>query len=982
MHPRAYNQIVKLSLEFRDPKWVQWLMRDYLQCNIAHLKAAKQRDMFAKFVRADIALKSVRDITRNLCTPMRPGLAKNVAQKKLERTTMRAKLEDAKRSFRITRNEMFVSKSKLNKVVRFGTFVRKEFMKLVKEETENLWNVDKKKTRRKFLSNKEKIVDEPKEVLGVLVGDNELQEFKENNEKSENCENLVVYANIALNVREKHVLNHPPDHAIYPRLNLEMIETEIDKGNVKCVWSEKNENIEKEAKNKEAEDDGEHEFSIRQEGYHDFGKKPSTEWKFNKRVIIPEDLDEENEIRKNFVKNELMNVAKDYIEKNCDEKGNIKNSNFDKQKTQDLKNIKKRLDKDDLTIYTTDKTGKFVIDSLENVKHKMEKHIKSDKIVTKKQIKKVENHINQKTKRWIHILNIGGKVNQMKRTKSNLINKDNQIPFISGTSKDHKIAENVILGPELRPIMGATCGPNTGLSQVGCCLLKCILEEATESLEVKSTEELLAKFEKYNQAQSQSKSQPQEQKIVGSMDIKSFYQSIDPARAAEVCKLMWNKSKVEIKDVNVDELVFYVAKEIDFAKMKEANLEEVIYTKKKRKYVKNVKKKKKIFEKKNKSMKKKKQDPKAAWHKPKRSPNKFEIKLLLGLALENLILTCMQNHIYQFNGICRQQAKGGPTGLDLTGLVADIFMLWWDGEFVSQLEHLNIVLDVYGRFKDDCNVITDPISPGTWFDAESKELHFMNPSIRKIFEEKSEIFENENPEMNTMRVLKEIANSIDPMIEFTVDMPSLHQDHKLPVLDLKVKMNSSNEIEYEFFKKATKNPHVILASSAISTHQKRSIFVSEALRRLRNTSSKLGPSVQNEHLNRFMLKLKESGYSAKFRAEIVRSAKSAYSKQLERDRSGVKPLFRNKHQIIADKKEKGANKANWWKRGGSNHYRAVIFVPPTPGAQLARLMQAKENEINSNSSNRIKVVEGKGVKLKNLLTRKNPFGTQDCEKPI
>ena len=93
-------------------------------------------------------------------------------------------------------------------------------------------------------------------------------------------------------------------------------------------------------------------------------------------------------------------------------------------------------------------------------------------------------------------------------------------------------------------------------------------------------------------------------------------------------------------------------------------------------------------------------------------------------------------------------------------------------------------------------------------------------------------------------------------------------------------------------------------------------------------------------------------------------------------------MFRNKHQIIADKKEKGANKANWWKRGGSNHYRAVIFVPPTPGAQLARLMQAKENEINSNSSNRIKVVEGKGVKLKNLLTRKNPFGTQHCEKPI
>ena len=107
-----------------------------------------------------------------------------------------------------------------------------------------------------------------------------------------------------------------------------MIETEMDKCNVKCVWSEKKDNIEDETKKKEAECDDDHELSIRQEGSHDFGKKLATEWKHNKRVVIPEDLDEESEIKKNYVKNELMNVAKEFIEKNCDEKGNLKNSNF------------------------------------------------------------------------------------------------------------------------------------------------------------------------------------------------------------------------------------------------------------------------------------------------------------------------------------------------------------------------------------------------------------------------------------------------------------------------------------------------------------------------------------------------------------------------------------------------------------------------------------------------------------------------------
>ena len=60
MHPRAFNRIRELSCEYRNPEWVSWLMRDYLSKNIAHLKATKLRVLFEKFVKADIALKSVR----------------------------------------------------------------------------------------------------------------------------------------------------------------------------------------------------------------------------------------------------------------------------------------------------------------------------------------------------------------------------------------------------------------------------------------------------------------------------------------------------------------------------------------------------------------------------------------------------------------------------------------------------------------------------------------------------------------------------------------------------------------------------------------------------------------------------------------------------------------------------------------------------------------------------------------------------------
>jgi hypothetical protein len=81
----------------------------------------------------------------------------------------------------------------------------------------------------------------------------------------------------------------------------------------------------------------------------------------------------------------------------------------------------------------------------------------------------------------------------------------------------------------------------------------------------------------------------------------------------------------------------------------------------------------------------------------------------------------------------------------------------------------------------------------------------------------------------TMEVVQKIANSINPMIKLTVDTPCNYDDGKLPVLDVKVDVNEDedNRIDFEFYEKPTKNPRVILASSALSHSQKRSILTQE-----------------------------------------------------------------------------------------------------------------------------------------------------------
>ena len=100
----------------------------------------------------------------------------------------------------------------------------------------------------------------------------------------------------------------------------------------------------------------------------------------------------------------------------------------------------------------------------------------------------------------------------------------------------------------------------------------------------------------------------------------------------------------------------------------------------------------------------------------------------------------------------------------------------------------------------------------------------------------------------------------------------------MPVLDIKVKVNCDemNRIDFEFYEKPTWNPIVILASSALSYSKKRTILTQECLRRLRNTKVELGPEVQNKYLNLFMLKVKNSGYTEKFRTEVLDSSMKAF----------------------------------------------------------------------------------------------------------
>ena len=120
----------------------------------------------------------------------------------------------------------------------------------------------------------------------------------------------------------------------------------------------------------------------------------------------------------------------------------------------------------------------------------------------------------------------------------------------------------------------------------------------------------------------------------------------------------------------------------------------------------------------------------------------------------------MQNHIhvYSFNGMLRKQTKGGPIGLELTGDVAQIFMNWWDKKMKIKMIEENITVLIYKRYVDDINIA-----------ATYKGYNQRQPA---------------EEEKKMMNKIKQIGNSIHPSIHLEMNCPPLHDDNKLPMLDI------------------------------------------------------------------------------------------------------------------------------------------------------------------------------------------------------
>ena len=342
------------------------------------------------------------------------------------------------------------------------------------------------------------------------------------------------------------------------------------------------------------------------------------------------------------------------------------------------------------------------------------------------------------------------------------------------------------------------------------------------------------------------------------------------------------------------------------------------------------------------------------WKRNENAMSNKERKELIAEALAILCRVVMNNHVYKFAGKIMLQEGKGCIGDEAIGFIALLVMRWWSIKFKEKLAEATIENKLLKIYVDDTNGVFQTIRAGIQFKDGKLEYN----------ENKKLEDENVPDDERTMEVIKDIANSVDPMIKMTIDFPSKHEDKKVPMLDVKVWLEekSNNNIFYQFYEKPTKNRFVISKTSAMPMSKKIDTLSQGIFRRMHNTKKELDWELKASILEKYMAEIKASGYSERDRHEILRSGMKRYENLREKGKKGERPFYRQRNFKKQERRQEKENKkVNWFKQK-NNKFTTVYFVPPTPGSKLLKMLKTTEEAFQIDENNRIKFVETCGRK--------------------
>ena len=812
------------------------------------------------------------------------------------------------------------------------------------EECNKKWSRFKREETRRMKCKK----DVENEVMkDSSVSDDEVSGVSVVNEELKcESEDVIVWGDIELSDDEMSVLKLGPGYMVVAKLESEEQRVEENVAMTKVRWtkmktgSEEMTGHQEDREEAEAEDDelqaatlqdlldNQSRDVISPEGESvDMGRKRATDMRGNRTVYMPGPsipvVEAEHTTRLAVWKK----VFEQYKTENCDKTGKQKVDNLTPSQSKGLLSLSKRVAKRDIIILEADKGKKFVIVDENTYLNMVEDHTKDDVHLDKNDVSDSQRILSTTAKSLANIVNLGIAHSDRNygRCIDNCGSRAEDVPALRILPKVHK-------GPsakghlQSRPVVAAQSGVSSRAGDIMSDLLEPLVSLQSPRFEDLSTEEVLSQLE---DAQKSIASTGRRDTVVGSLDVKALYPSLDQMGSARIVAKFVRESPHEVNNIDWRHAQVFIASNMDPHELKREGLLDLVPNRLKKRGHRPGPTTDELRVKKTVKRKPEDQEPcsedcnkpvKSKWVETDTSTLTEENKrLLLSMVVMVATRLIFRHHCYTFNGTIFRQRKGGPIGLRFTSIVARLVMDQWIKDFIASI--LEAGMEVHGimKYVDDVNMVLAWVELGTrWVEGRLEHKEEWELEDRRSGRSRCSV---------TMEAMRTAADQIIPWLDFTVDYPELHADNTVPMLDLQVWVRHPDPLTeghdalgWSFFEKATSSDKVLRASSAYNWRSKIVTMTMEVWRRLRNCTRQLDPTHLAGVICKFVVKLRESGYSQDTVTGVLKSGVKFYERKLRIELEGGPPVNqRSEVESLKRRRLKLGATQQWFarRRGGN-----------------------------------------------------------------
>ena len=220
-------------------------------------------------------------------------------------------------------------------------------------------------------------------------------------------------------------------------------------------------------------------------------RRRATDLKQCSRVTLPKPLSTDQESKIEVRKRIQKEIYEKYRKQNTNQKGEQK-TNLTKTERKGLKSLQERINKEEIVVMKTDKSGKFVITTPEEYLKMGEEHIKNDREITWEEVRSIERTVNLHTVAWDLMWKTGEDHGHQDRISRSRATRSGNQATLSLLFKDHKT------GNKTRPVASGNESFNLGLSNGISEVLESVARSMKTPYSVISAEDLLARVNKFN----------------------------------------------------------------------------------------------------------------------------------------------------------------------------------------------------------------------------------------------------------------------------------------------------------------------------------------------------------------------------------------------------------------------------------------------------------------------------------------------------